>query len=395
MRLLFTTISLFLTITTVAQSRFEKGYYIDNSGNVNECLLKINNKSKNPNGIHFRTLEGKKEFLIIDSIAEFGIEGKFQYKRENVLIDRSSEDVDAVSLIPEPEFKKEQLFLKTLVDGKADLYVYKDINLTRFFFRSDSTKKVKQLVYKYFKSYSGSLLTNTNYLEQLKQEVKCRNNEPLDINIEYKEKPLVKYFEEYSKCEEIDPIVYKSNQSHFFHVSVKPGYRFSRLKAKRYLEDEYFINESKPSLCFGIETEIGIAKGISSVWSIIFEPTWQTFALITEVKNNEWNINYRSIELPFGVRYAYKIKPKTALLINLLYLYDISNSKILVQDVPLFTISSLPNFVAGVGFKKKYFGCEVRYSFKRDLLMSAPYTKIPFTSLSIILGYTLPWIGKE
>lgn len=122
------------------QIKFEKGYIVENDGQKKECFIKNYDWEKNPVEIEYRendSLEiqkGKIKF-----IKEFGINGVSRYIRADVLIDRSPMELDHLSENKNPDWRKEQLFLKLLVKGKASLYhYYSDPNLTRFFYSTSA-----------------------------------------------------------------------------------------------------------------------------------------------------------------------------------------------------------------------------------------------------------------
>jgi hypothetical protein len=113
------------SFTTYSQIDFEKGYHIDNNGNRVEGLIKNVDWDNNPLDFLFQHVgDAEPRRVTIEQSAEFGISNVSRFVRATVDIDRSSEKVSELSAVRAPQFNKEQIFLKTLVQGKASLYEY-------------------------------------------------------------------------------------------------------------------------------------------------------------------------------------------------------------------------------------------------------------------------------
>lgn len=124
-----------ISINCFSQISFEKGYYIDNSNQKTNCLIKNIDQKNTPTEFEFKLFEdSESKKTTIESIKEFGIDNISKYIRSTVNIDRSSESLKNLSKYKKPIFKKEELFLKVLVSGKATLYQYVDGNLKRYFY---------------------------------------------------------------------------------------------------------------------------------------------------------------------------------------------------------------------------------------------------------------------
>lgn len=131
-----------------AQIKFEKGYVINNSGERAEVLIKNLDWKNNPTEFEYKISEAsdiKKEN--IKHVQEFGMDHGNKYIRKTVMIDKSSEQLSHMSETGDPKFEEETVFLKYLVEGKADLLYYENSDLRKFFFSTDHSE-VKQLLYK-------------------------------------------------------------------------------------------------------------------------------------------------------------------------------------------------------------------------------------------------------
>lgn len=123
-RILFLLITI-STLNSYSQVSFEKGYYIDNTNQKINCLIKNVDWKNNPTEFEYKLAENSEpKKTTIKTIKEFGIDNISKYVRSTVNIDRSSESINNLSNDKNPIFKEEELFLKVLVEGKATLYQY-------------------------------------------------------------------------------------------------------------------------------------------------------------------------------------------------------------------------------------------------------------------------------
>lgn len=152
MRLLFF-VGYFVTLnfTGYSQIHFEKGYYVNNNGERVDGFIKNIGWKNNPYNFAFKSSESAEDNNItIDSVKEFSIVGGVRYKRFDVYIDRSSNNVQSLSKVREPEFSEETLFLEVLLEGEASLYAYEEGNLKRYFYTT-GTSPIEQLIYKKYR----------------------------------------------------------------------------------------------------------------------------------------------------------------------------------------------------------------------------------------------------
>ena len=178
----------------------------------------------------------------------------------------------------EPEFNKEQLFLKQLITGKATLYSYEDSNLTRYFF-SNGNSIIEQLIYKSFKKTNNIVGKNNRFRQQLYTELKCEDLLSKDFEkIEYNKKDLIDLFIKFNHCSDPEFIFKKKEQKiNLFNLNIRPGLNLSSLtihNAVSNSRDTDFDNTLNFRL--GIELEF-ILPYNKNKWAIIFEPTYQYF----------------------------------------------------------------------------------------------------------------------
>ncbi len=368
---------LFLSTSGVAQIYYDQGYFINNSGVKTICLINNLEWYSNPTKITYKLSEdGEKKFETIETIKEFGVLGGSIYKRFDINMDRSSELTGNLSTKRNPTFKKELLFLKVLVEGKASLYMYRESNLKRYFYQVDN-EPAAQLVYKSYSSYtineinnrldrSHYIKKNNSYKQQIWTNLNCANITEKEIErLDYTKNDLTKFFVKYNTCKKSTSIlshenknndvtiIKKKNHGRFVNISIKP--RLNRASGEKSK-----INTNETTSLYTNEIVFGIG----------FEAEF-----ILPINNNEWSIfiepesNIKgSTRLPIGVRYTASLNSTSNLYFNGSYSL------------------LLPEIAGGIGYKYKKFIIEVRYGAAQG---KTPYIlqKTNYTNLALMVGF--------
>ena len=252
-QLLFILIAIFISLQGYSQITFERGYFIDNSDQRIDCHIKNIDWKNNPTEFEYRLLQQDQvKKATIESVKEFGIDNGSKYSREIVEMDRSKDDFDNLDFSRNPTFKEEEVFLKILVVGQANLYSYEDGNLTGYFYKWEDSK-IQQLVHKFYRISHNRIGENTRFRQQLLNNVNCKSF-PTDKveKVEYEKNDLVDYFVEYHKCMDLEfsnfENKYKRDLVKFnIHINSSIYYRRSDGSAITSLE-----LESRPSLALGV-----------------------------------------------------------------------------------------------------------------------------------------------
>lgn len=396
MKLLKTIFLLLLTISINAQIRFEQGYIIDNNNQRKNVLIKNIDWLNNPKSIEYKNDETSKvEVVNINQIKEFGVDNQSKYVRVDVKIDRSSEDLTKISSIQEPEFKEEKLFLKVLIEGDASLYGFTDNNLKRFFYKTNEGT-IEQLVYKKYEISSRQYAYNRSYKGQIAQNFKCETVSIERIKkVNYREPELIKLFTEINQCKGSE-IVYNSDSKSErvdFNLWIRP--RLNNSKLDLTTDTEYAKFDSKTGIGFGIETEFVLPFN-KKKWSLIVEPTYQNYKVEgTKLSSGDVvNIDYKNIEVPFGVRHYFFLNQSSKLFVNLQYMINLNlNSSIEFKRGEYtywdYKINSRGNIAAGIGYNfKDKFNVEFRYLSDRKLLDELN-VNTKYSTISFVLGYNI------
>lgn len=386
-----------------AQIKFEKGYFVNNSGQRTEALIKNLDWKNNPTEFEFKTDESSSEIKkeTIKNIQEFGIDNEQRYIRKTVMIDGSSKQLNNLSNERKPEFTEETVFLKYVVEGKADLLYYENGNLEKFFI-STNDSDVKQLIYKPYYINASAVAYNEDYKKQILDNLNCGVDLTDVNNLKYKSNDLVKVFLKYNECSNSTVINYNQNyeKRDLFNLTIRPGINLSSFEISNssFATSESNKFDNKIAFRIGLEAEL-ILPFNKNKWAVFAEPTYQYYKaekdfVVYQGQASEnirtRSIDYKSIEIPIGIRYYLFLNDKSKIFINAAYNVDFEMNSNIYYDFQSLKIASASNFAFGAGYKyNDKFVVEFRTSTKRDLLQNNTVLNTGYRTSSIILGYTL------
>lgn len=319
-----------------AQVSFENGYYINNSGETINCMIKNYGWKNNPSEIEYKlTEEGSSRIASLKNIQEFGISNSYRFIRAKVNMDYSPKkkfNVGFLSKKRDPEFKEETVFLKVLISGETTLYQYDTDLFTRFFF-SMNDGEITPLIYKKYIAGEDKIKTNARFKQQLFQTLKCNkfSSEKFE-RLLYKSSSLIQLFEDYGKCKAITLTkVGIENKNGDLHLYIRP-----RVQSFA----QFNINTGGIGFRIGSTVDVGLGFDLEYVlpfnkrkWSITFEPTFLNYdsggtaSLINSIGNTEtYTIEAykRWIKIPFGARHHFYLSEKSSLYVSFYYALDIN-----------------------------------------------------------------------
>lgn len=399
LKLLFAIISL-STLSIFSQTKFETGYFILNNGSKTDCLIKNEDWAGSPKTFEYKLSENVEVKLgSIENIKEFGSGESFKYVRATLDVDQSTDVVNNLTDVRNPIMKKETLFLKTLLEGKASLYYSERENISRYFFKVGDGE-IEQLIYKRYLATATRIGKNEYYKQQLATNLNCDQlNESNFESLEYKSAKLMKIIAAYNKCENATGVVYTENlKKGKFNLTVRPGVTFSSLSLLK-LGDERINFDSKTGFRVGLELEY-ILPFNNDKWSVFLEPTYRSYKAEKEYLYVDFgsfqrttiiNINYSAIELPFGMRHYFFVSPNAAFFIDAAILVDISNLSSKAESSNENSYDLDLNADAGValgaGFRyKNKYSLELRYHTDRQFF-NYDGVDSAFKSFALIAGY--------
>lgn len=394
-----------LSFNCYSQITFEKGHFINNNNQKVNCLIKNTDWLNNPTEFEYKLAEnGEVKKTTITSVKEFEIYNISKYVRHTVNIDKSTENFNLMTNNRNPEFLEEELFLKVLVEGVANLYFYGEGNLKRFFYNKEG-ENIEQLVYKSYRTNDNKLGKNTQYKQQLWNNLKCSSVELGKIeSLEYKKNSLVKFFVEHNTCNNSEFINYEKNQGKdLFNLSIRPRLTSSSLTIQNKISNNFDTDfGNKFGFGLGIEVELVLPFN-KSKWAILIEAIYQNFEVEVLSTNSRvvgtllsTKVDYSSIEIPIGLRHYFFINDNSKIFTNLSVIFDASaNSNIVMEtadggnNINTLDIAATSNLGFGIGYKlNDTYSIEMRLQTSRNVLGNYVYWDSDFKTMSLIFGYS-------
>ena len=405
-QLLLLLIAMF-TLNGYSQISFEKGYYITNSGDKIECLIKNIDWNNNPTNFDYKLSEASDfKNAEISTVKEFGIYNYSRFVRSTVKIDKSTDNTNELSYERNPTFVEEQLFLKVLVEGKANLYLYENSELTRFFYNIDNSN-IELLVYKRYLGSETLIKENNQYKQQLTNNLNCSSIELSKIEkLQYKKNVLTDFFTDFNKCSNSNSVNYESKvKKDLFNLAFRVHLNNSSLSIQN---SSLGINRdvdfgNKFGIGFGIETEF-ILPFNKNKWAIVVEPTYQSFKAekttdATYVAGGKItaNVNYSYIDIPVSIRHYFFLNKNSKIFVNASYPFildfvksSIDFTRVDGSNYDSLKIKSENNLAFGLGYKfmDKYI-LEVRTQTTRSILGNNSFWGSEYRTITLLIGYSI------
>lgn len=381
---------LLLPIVTFAQITFQSGYFIER-GVKTECLIKNLAWKNNPVSIEYKLSEGEDtKIKTINEISEFSVNNAYKYKRFTTNVDRSEIVLDKLSTLKEPEWKKETVLLKILVEGKITLYQYEDSNFIKYFYSTGDHTVAEQLIYKeYIKE--GRIAENNMFRQQLYNLMKG-NGSDMDKykNIRYKKDALVKLFVDYNGVngEHVNDLSKKQNIGSV-NLKFTPGATFSTLKLSNAIAPSYHQDfGSKAGFRIGAELEY-IMPFNNNKWSLFIDPNYQSYSNSEKKGTQQTKAEYNHIELPIGLRHYMFLNKEAKFFVDGAYILSMPIGDAYLQyGGNILEVQRNSALAIGAGFSYKNYSIEVRQNIKHGII-DYIYWEGSYSTTNIILGYKL------
>lgn len=395
---------LFFNCMTSAQTTYEKAYFIDNHQNKTECLIKNLDWKNNPESFNYKLSETS-EVLEGDivNVSKFEIYDSAIFIRKSVEIEQNSSNSNKLTYSEKLNLKDKTVFLKLLVGGKTNLYVFKDAN-SKLFYYEPYKDIISLLEYKKYINTDDKITENSQYKRQLWNDIKCNS---IDVNAvnstDYKESDLIALFKKYDSCENNITYTFKEKkQKNVFNVRIRPAINFSKTdfdgpgSSLGRTRDFDFDNQ----ITFGLGVELEyILPFNNNKWALIFEPTYQYYNTektfdtnprdgVTRIETS--TVKYSSIELPFGFRHYSYLNANSRVFVDFSALIDIPFGTEVKYGDTTYKSKSGGSLVFGLGYSyKNKYSVEVRVFTPRDILNDFITVSSDYQKVSLIFGYSL------
>jgi hypothetical protein len=391
-RNLLTALFTILSFAGYTQIKYDSGYFVTNDGRRNNCLIRNLDWHFNPSEFAYKQKEdGTVENASIGEVKEFGILNFSRYVRFDVDVDTSADETGQMDDNPEPEYKRETVFLKVLVQGKATLYEYRNQNMTRYYFQTDSLS-LRPLVHKtYLRSHDeNDILENNLFRNQLISALQCAElNVGRLSHLSYTESSLIRAFDTYNRSQHSngEKIAFKQNRGQF-NLSLRAGADLSGLTVNQTgFQPSSTTYGNKIGATVGLEAEFVLPFNRIK-WAAVIQPGYHYYKTDLSASGSA---DYKFLEMGFGAREYFFVGRNSRLFATVLAFIDqpIGSGGVFFGADGLDTRT---NFSAGLSAGYKYknkCGIELQYILKREILDSYVSFQSRFHTTALIFSYTI------
>ncbi|MEA1898321.1 MAG: hypothetical protein U9N53_11750 [Bacteroidota bacterium] len=388
-----------LSTCLFSQKDYKQAYFINNDNEKIDCYIKDMDVRDNPTGFEYIPRTKSESYTAnISTVKVFQIGTTKKYIRFSGKIDRTSVSLDNVDDNRNPVWSDEVIFLKTLVEGEASLYVYREGNLVRYFYKSSSSKPIEQLVFKHYRVEALTMGSNKYYQQQLFNNIRIYEMDLKDYEtIEYKESELIEYFLNYNNSKGVSSIRYKTlKDRESFNLKVVGGFSLAaEFKAENDVIDRELIFDPFFSFTIGLEAEY-ILPFWKNRFSLFFNPAFVYFkgeeeitrVFLTIENTYLYEINYAAIDLPFGFRYYAFINNQSKAFIDLAFVTGLYlNSEITMDSSEYLNLQGANNFRLGAGYSIGKHSLSLNFDYNKDLLGDYPTWDSSYNRLTLMFKY--------
>lgn len=383
----------------------EAGYYVTKSGQkVNVEFEK--RPSFGATELSVKKVGGGYEKVPLESIDEFGVPNVYRMQRFEVDADLSVDRYTKASPKAEGIFQKKSLFMESLVDGDASLYMYEDGYFTNYFYSVKSKNiPLTQLLHKDFVLASGEAGTNNKFRQQLFENVSCEGGKVSDFTKRnYARKELVEVFNRYNTCKGGGSTEMKGSERGLaIKLAVFAGYSVNKYEtvfdgrsgSENFGSPQggFEVEALFPSKRFSIFARVGFSKASAEAASS------RRYSSTTVITTNKLDMTYADLYL--GPRYYVLSSQRNKLyvdaaaaLINPINgkadIYSEANGVASTDAAASFKLSANLGFAfaAGYIFNDKW-GAEFRYNTTQNLLGDKTPIEGNFSRMSLNIRYTI------
>ena len=316
-------------------------------------------------------------------------------------IDRSKSDINNLRRDRNPQWLGETLFLKVLIEGKANLFSYYDGDLYKYFFSVDGSNPEQLIYIKYLKDYDV-FAENSYYKYQLETKLKSSKINQKDIeSLRYEKKDLEKLFLKYNESQNATIIVYQKEKKDDFNLKFTSSVNFASLKIT---DPSTGFNsstnmDSKVIFGFGAEVEYSLPYN-NGKWSLFINPSIYKYQNQKAYYSSngalylpkdvlyETKVEANNLEIPVGGRYHFFLNKKSKIFLSTAYVFNVGKTKYEFNIKGKFDSNIRNNFVFGLGyvFTNKY-SLEYRYYTPKEFLGGYVYWTSKYYSQGLVLSY--------
>lgn len=390
------------TFLTYAQNDdFKEGVIINENGEEITCYIQDSKWLEHPDKVYYKlTLEGDLKEANVLNTRGVVIENVIKLVRATIAVDMSSDNLASLDDNKQPIWKTKTVFLKTLVEGEANLLSLFIEGRRRYFFNLRD-EPIEQLVYKRYKSSSTTINENNYYKQRLLALLQCdelKNNN--FSGLKYSASSLSRLFVKYNNCKgnlinDYNALRYEKGR---LKVKARVGANFSEMSITSKQTSSLNANfDNKTDLHLGAEFELQLPFKKSKNWSLVFAPNYRNYEDTTTIETSSSNsptqdvtIDYSSIQIPIGIRHYFNLTKDFNLFIEGAYYLDWTTNLSIKYTVSgdksdTNTISSSVGAGLGINYKRFDVMAVIRTS-RNPFNISFD---ADFKEMSVILAYQI------
>lgn len=411
-------ILLLISISFVnGQTKFKEGYYVTNSNEKILGLIKDYDWKNSPKKIEYKeNINASIKIIEITQILEFQIEKELKFIRVDAKIEKSSTKIGQINKDNLTKPQIENIILKVLVEGKANLYYYYENGIEKFFYSTDK-KKFEQLIYLTYladdEDYNigkqngkeiipnVTILSDNTFRKQLLLDVNCNVDRTVINKLNYNIYELKKYFENYNDCSNVNYTKFYGGNKSEFKLKTILSSNWNKVELYDNGNSLYSKNFSN-SIHFGFGIEIeAILPFNNNKWSVFIAPTYNRYNNTSILNGNpgsliieqKVDIHYNYIQLPIGFRYYFYLNKNSSIFLNPIYnlKFAIGKNGVFYEetyDSNKEIYNHTRNYGFGFGYNYKRFSIET-ILLSNTQIMDNAYSKkyIDFSSFSLNFKY--------
>lgn len=346
-----------------------------------DCLIRNEKWKNNPYRIQFKRAEtGPTETASPKIWKQFGFADGTIYESKPTEIEQSSSRLNDLDNHRGPVFKRDTVFLRRIVSGKAALYQYEEENKLLFFVQVQGDTLVP-LVNKMYRvtvtgTYGGQqgianekVARNELFKGQLRTALNCPHVDDRQIlSLRYTQKSLVEFVSHYNVCQgsqsEISLPVTESRLA--FLLNFRAGVAINTMEVIS--GPSLAIHKLGPAASsrIGLEGELKLPSR-GNRWGVVVEASYQNFTYIETNPGPIIDLAYHTLDLSVGPRYQLHTGKNSAVFFDGGFAYAFAmDSRILVDNYYALECNGLPYYWIGAGFQWMRLAVEFRYYTPRD-----------------------------
>ncbi|SHK05121.1 porin family protein [Epilithonimonas mollis] len=289
------------------------------------------------------------------------------------------------------------VFLNVLLDGKLNLYQYKNKNIEQYFY-SKENGEIIPLIYKKYNPDGDTykIAENAKYIDQLKILFAESNSANFKTSkIRYEKSNLVDLFQEYNGQKNE-----MNNNKLDFNLSIRLGFSLATLNLDTHNNYQEINFPDKAAFRIGLEAELVLPFN-KNKWAIIAEPFYYRYKNenLSNDGNYRFETNFDMVDLELGLRHYMFLNDKSKIFVTAGFVANLYMTKdALIKYTSLKpgylngrayfdTKSTYFNFGLGYNYNDK-FSAEIKISTSKELYERG-YWDAQLSRVSFIIGYNI------